>query len=151
MLYEELLSQANNTDIIIKEKPLRANKGRIKGNKIAIKEDLTQTEKTCILSEELGHYFTSSGNILDLSITENRKQELRARWWSHQFLLSLDKIIDAFEYGCKNRFEIAEYLDVTEEFLQEAIEMYKSKYGEIIRYRNYTLYLNNGIEIIKTN
>lgn len=39
----------------------------------------TDKEKACVLAEELGHYHTSSGNILDQGDVFNRKQELRAR------------------------------------------------------------------------
>ena len=83
MNYEELLIEADTNNLITKEKPLLANAGRIKGNRIAIKKDLpTQREKACVLAEELGHFFTSSGNILDTSDISNRKQEARARLWA---------------------------------------------------------------------
>ena len=43
---------------------------RIKGlycdGYIAINKDIeTETERACILAEELGHYYTSSGDIID--------------------------------------------------------------------------------------
>lgn len=149
MLYEDILQIADGTDILIKEKPLRANKGRIKGNKIAIKEDMTQAEKACTLAEELGHYYTTTGCILDQEVASNRKQELRARFWGHNLLVNPASLIKAFESGCRNRFEIAEYLGVTEEFLQEAIDTYRIKYGEYITYKNYTIILTNGISMLK--
>ena len=40
LTYNDLLIEADNNCLITKEKPLRANKGRIKGNRIAIKEDM---------------------------------------------------------------------------------------------------------------
>ena len=49
MTYDELLIEADANNLITKEKPLRTNKGRIKGNRIAIKKDLTETEKKCVL------------------------------------------------------------------------------------------------------
>ena len=50
MNYEELLIEADSNNLITKEKPLLANAGRIKGNRIAIKQDLpTQKEKACVL------------------------------------------------------------------------------------------------------
>ena len=79
MDYTDLLIEADANHLITKEKPLRANKGRIKGNRIAIQKELSETEKKCVLAEELGHHYTSSGNILDQSNVENRKQELLAR------------------------------------------------------------------------
>lgn len=72
--YEQLLMEADSNNLIAKEKKLPVSKGRIKGNRIAIKNGLTEAEKKCILAEELGHYYTGSGNILDQSpsLTESR-------------------------------------------------------------------------------
>ncbi len=53
---EELLIEADDHNLITKEKPLRAGKGRIKGNRIAIQKGLTEAEKKCVLAEELGHW-----------------------------------------------------------------------------------------------
>lgn len=39
--YDDLLIEADCNNLVTKEKPLRANKGRIKGNRIAIRKDLT--------------------------------------------------------------------------------------------------------------
>ena len=86
-------------------------------------------EKTCVLAEELGHHHTSVGNILDMDLSGNRKQERQARLWAYNKLIGLTGIIKAFEHGCQNRFEIAEFLDVTEEFLEECVVCYRNKYG----------------------
>ena len=138
MNYEELLIEADSNNLIAKEKPLLANAGRIKGNRIAIKKDLpTQTEKACVLAEELGHFYTSAGNILDMSDTSNRKQELRARLWAYNKQIGLRGLIDCYKANCKSIHEMAEYLDVTEEFLLEAIECYRSKYGVYAKLDNY--------------
>lgn len=52
MNYEDLLIEADNNNLITKEKPLAANAGRIKGNRIAINKDIpTQKEKACVLAE----------------------------------------------------------------------------------------------------
>lgn len=67
MTYEELLIEADNNNLTVKEKPLPVSKGRLKGNRIAIRKDMTETEKTCVLAEELGHHYTATGNILDQS------------------------------------------------------------------------------------
>ena len=89
----------------------------------------TSTEKACILAEELGHHHTSVGNILDMDLTGNRKQERQARIWAFNKLIGLTGIVEAFEHGCQSRYEMAEYLDVTEEFLEECVACYRNKYG----------------------
>lgn len=130
MEYEELLEEADSQGLIVKEKPLKYNNGRIKGKRIAIREDIdTTTEKACILAEELGHHYTTVGNILDLEDPANRKQERRARLWGYDRLIGLHGIINAYEAGCRSSYEIADYLGVTEEYLQECIGAYREKYG----------------------
>lgn len=89
----------------------------------------TSTEKHCMLAEELGHYYTSCGNIIDQSDVLNRKHEKRARNWAYNKLIPLDKLVDAYHKGVRNRYELADYLDVTEEFLQQALQYYQQKYG----------------------
>ena len=75
MDYDTLLTESDKIGLTVKEKPLKYNNGRIKGNRIAIRQDIsTQTEKSCVLAEELGHYHTTYGDILDLDNVQNRKQ-----------------------------------------------------------------------------
>lgn len=99
----------------------------------------TQTEKHCILAEELGHYYTSSGIILDQKSLMNRKQEKRARNWAYEKLVPLTKIVQAHRVGIRNRFELAEYLDITESFLDAAINRYKEKYGLCVTIEGFTV------------
>lgn len=96
---------------------------------VQIKKDLSCTEKACILCEEIGHYETSYGNILDLKMARCLKQETRARRWAHKRLIPIEKIVEAFENSCRNKFELAEFLNVTEEFLEESVSTYHRVYG----------------------
>lgn len=79
MNYEDLLNEYADEDLIIKEKPLQSSHGRIYNNRIAIRHDMSSVDKTCTLAEELGHYYTTTGDIIDQEDTSNRKQEYRAR------------------------------------------------------------------------
>ena len=127
--YEELLIEADSHNLVTKEKPLRASKGRIKGNRIAIQKGLTEAEKKCVMAEELGHYYTATGNILDQSSISNRKQELRGRIMAYDRLIGLIGIIQAYQRRCRNLSEMAEHLEVPEEFLNDALSYYRNKYG----------------------
>lgn len=130
MEYEALLVEADNEGLTVKEMPMKYNNGRIKGNRIAIRKDIdTSTEKTCVLAEELGHHHTSVGDILDMSDAGNRKQERQARMWGYDKLIGLKRLIEAYEHGCRDRYELAEYLEVTDEYLQDCIDCYRDKYG----------------------
>ncbi len=129
MKYDALLDEANAEGISIKERPFKTYDGRIKGKDIYLRKDMNTTEKVCVLAEELGHYYTSVGNILDMSVPANRKQERQARLWAYNKQIGLQGLIRAYEAGCQNRYEVAEYLEVTNEFLTECIECYRQKYG----------------------
>jgi hypothetical protein len=101
----------------------------INGN-VAINTSVeTSIEKACVLAEELGHHYTTVGNIIDLEDPQNRKQERQARLWAYNKQIGLTGLVRAYEHGCRNRYDLAIYLGVTEEFLQEAIDCYRDKYG----------------------
>lgn len=140
--YEILLDKAVKDDLKVKEKVFKSNAdGLIKGNTILINHSISLTaKKSCVLAEELGHYYTTVGNILDQSTPENRKQELRARMWAYDKQIGLSGLIDAYENKCETMYDMAEYLDVTEEFLAETLEAYTSKYGLSTKVGNYTIY-----------
>lgn len=130
MTYEELLCVADKEGLIVKEKALESGDGRIYNNRVAIRKDLpTTAEKTCVLAEELGHYYTTSGDILNQTSIQNRKQELQARVWAYSHMITMDMLLECKRRGCRSRYEVAEYLGVTEEFLQDALDQYRSIYG----------------------
>ena len=141
MNYEQLLTAADQEGLLVKEQPLTEHDGLIRGRRVAIRQKITtQKEKSCVLAEELGHYYTSSGNILDQTKIENRKQEYRARLYGYNLKIGLTGLIRAYEAGCRNLYEMSEYLDATEEYLMEAIDCYKSKYGLCTSIDNYIIY-----------
>lgn len=150
MTYEELLKEADSLGLIVKEKPLQGTDGRILNRRIAIRKDIpTQAEKSCVLAEELGHHYTSSGDILNQNIIANRKQEFRARVYGYNLLIGLRGIIQAYEAGCRNLYEMAEYLEVTEEYLKEALECYRKKHGVFATLDNYAIYFEPTLGVMK--
>lgn len=149
MKYNTLLEEANAEGLSIKERPFKTYDGRIKGKNIYLRKDMNTTEKACVLAEELGHYYTTVGNILDMSVISNRKQERQARRWAYNKQIGLTGLIRAYEAGCTNRYETAEYLEVTEEFLEECIQCYREKYGEYKVVDNYTIYFIPHLAVFK--
>ena len=148
MNYEALLAESDDMGLLVKEKPLKYNNGRIVGNKIAIRKDIgTLAEKACVLAEELGHYHTSSGNILNQSDAENRKQELRAREWAYDRQVGLIGIVESFQNGCQTLSEMAEFLEVTGQFVREALERYRKKYGVYTTVDNYIIYFEPRLAV----
>lgn len=140
-MYERLLKEIAGQEIEVFEKKMPSKlKGLYGDNVILINKNIPTTiEKACILAEELGHHFTSIGNILDQKKIENIKQEKRARNWAYEKLVPLKSIIKAHRLGIQNRFELADYMDVTEEFLDSALKRYQEKYGLQVTYGKYTI------------
>lgn len=97
---------------------------------VALSSDLqTTAQKNTILAEELAHHDLTVGDILDQRDAANRRQEQKARTLAYDRLIGLQGLDRAIKHGCKNRYEAAEYLEVTEEFLQDAIDRYQEIYG----------------------
>jgi hypothetical protein len=145
MQYDQLLGEAASIGLCVTEVPLsRGNGGFYSDLEIWINKNIaTRTEKTCKLAEEIGHHYTSVGDITDQSTVSNRKQERRARQWGYNRLIPLESIVEAHKARVKGRHEIAEYLNVTEEFLQATIDRYTEKYGLYVRVnKRFTIYFD---------
>ncbi len=150
MTYEDLQKQHDN--LFVKEMDLYEVKG-LKGlyidGCIAIDKNMTSVEKSCVLSEEIGHHLTTIGNILDQTKTPNRKQEHRARLAAYNIQIGLEGIIRSYEAGCTSLYNMAEYLDVTEEYLKEALSAYERKYGIYVTYNNYIIYFSPCLGVLR--
>ncbi|MGX7420069.1 ImmA/IrrE family metallo-endopeptidase [Carnobacterium gallinarum] len=149
MNYEQLLNYVSE-EFQVYEVPLieqTGSYGFFINGKILIEENQSEIEKKCILAEEYGHGKKNSGNILDQQITVNRKQELLARKYAHELLIPLKNLVKAKIFGCSNLFELADYLEVTEDFLSEALAQYKLQYGEEVIVDDYKITFEPFIEI----
>jgi hypothetical protein len=150
MTYEQMMQIVENEKVEYLETTFPDGlKGLYKNRRIGISKSLNNTEKKCTLTEELGHHFTSVGDITNQNCVNNRKQELRARIWAYNEQVGLLGIINAYENRCKNLLEIAEFLDVTEEFLSDALNYYKNKYGIYVKIDNYILYFSPNLYVMK--
>lgn len=142
MTYEHLLLKAEMDSVEVYEKKLQSTiKGLYSDHVIWINKNQSLVEKSCILAEELGHHYTTSGDILNQKRLINRKQEKRARNWAYKRLVPLRKVIEAQKKGIRNRFELADFLGVTEEFLENAISRYKEEYGLFVEVNEFTICL----------
>lgn len=150
MTYEELKTKHKDLNIVEMDlSEVKGLKGLYFDGNIALERKMSQTEKSCVLAEELGHYYTTSGNILDQTDVSNRKQEYRARLYGFNLKIGLMGLVRAFEHGCRSASDIAEYLDVTEEYLKEAVDCYRSKYGVYATVDNYVVYFTPALGVLK--
>ncbi|PTJ23436.1 toxin [Staphylococcus simulans] len=128
-LYEKMLIEHDYIEV--RETDVMPNDlhGLWLGDLILIKRNLSETRKAEVLYEELAHHKLTYGNILDQSKWINRKFENYARRAGYQAALPLRIIIEAYHYGINNLHELAEYVELSEEYIIKVIEFYKNKYG----------------------
>lgn len=119
--YEELIGEYEH--LIIEERPMK-NEGLYADGCVWINKNMSANKKVCILAEEIGHYETTSGDILDQADTGNRKQELTARKWAYEKLIPVEAIQAAINNGYTEIWNIAEFLEVDEAFLKDALQYY---------------------------
>lgn len=120
--YEELLAEYDR-EVDVEERKM-VNDGLYCDGCVWIRKDMNSSRKACILAEEIGHHYTSAGDITDQKDVGNRKQERKARKWAFEKLLPLHLIITAIQNGHSEPWDMAEYLDVDEEFLCQALKYY---------------------------
>lgn len=137
--YEQLL--AENEHIKIKDTHSLPDgySGFYKDGIILIDKDLSETRKAEVLFEELAHHKLTYGNILDQSEFNNRKFENYARRYGYEAALPLHIIVEAHNYGISNLYELAEYVQLSEEYIAEILKHYKNKYGIGTHYGNYAI------------
>lgn len=151
--YEQLLDEASEKNItVIENYDLTGTqlKGLYCDSVVAIGNTTTSnTERACVLAEELGHHYTAVGDILDQSTAANRKQEMRGRIWAYNNQVGLCGIIDAYLHHCQSLSESAEYLGVTEDFLNDTLTYYRNKYGVYTTVDNYAIIFEPSIAVME--
>ncbi|HDG8419137.1 TPA: toxin [Staphylococcus aureus] len=128
-LYEETLIQHDYIEIREADVLPDNLDGVWLGDLILIKRGLSDREKAGILFEELAHNKLTYGDIADYSNFNNRKFENYARRHGFISAVPLREIVEAHNYGVRNLYELSEYLQLSEEYILEAIEQYKKIYG----------------------
>lgn len=59
---------------------------------------------------------------------------------SYRNTFDLSDLICAYKAGCSNLHELAEYLSITDDFLSDALNTYKKKYGVFTTFDRYVIY-----------
>lgn len=94
---------------------------------ILLNRHRTTRARHVALAEELGHIHKSTGDIIDQSSVINRKSENAGRAWAYEQLTPPETIRDYLRKGYFSFQEIAEELNVTPDFLLEAMAYYQRK------------------------
>lgn len=86
-------------------------------------------ETRCVLSEEIGHYFTTIGNAIyqhknysdALKVNKIEKAALR---WAGNFLIPNIELYQVLQYGQPSIYELANIFNVTEEFMRTRLQTF---------------------------
>lgn len=152
--FERLLDRNSNLKIKMVSPPLKYERlfcGCIKGKTVYLNKNLDTPEKYEYLAEELAHYAYTVGDITKCNTIEQRKQECLARTKAMEELVPLDGLIDCFINGICKVDEIADYFEVTPDYLQTAIKSYCDRRGCMFNYHGYRFDLCQGLNIEKIN
>lgn len=87
----------------------------------------TTAQERVHLAHELGHCETGSFYNVYSSLDVREKQEKRADLWAVRCLVPEEEFINVIVSGTVEIWELAEYFDVTEDFIRKAVEIYKIK------------------------
>ncbi len=151
--YEELLETALQENVTVYEN-YDLSDTRLKGlycdGVVALNRKIvTQAEKSCILAEELGHHYTSAGDILVQTDIGNQKQELRARLWAYNKKIGIQGILNAYKARRTSPEEMAEFLEVTPKFLQDALDCYRQKFSPYVKIDNYIVFFEPCLAVME--
>lgn len=157
--YENLINELYPEIIVLEPQNLYQNTDwwgtfKIKDNQayIFIEPQQSETDKYQILKEEFYHVLTAVNILLErpnmnyyerLSI---RKQELIARHLAYKDIVTIDDLFNCWKNDLNTEWEIAEHLDITPEFLHNAVKHLKSVYPT-----RFTIHTTDGKYLVKVN
>lgn len=85
---------------------------------------MTTAEEKTTLAHEMGHCEKNAFYDESATVEEKRICEGKADRWAIENLIPLADILEAYKAGITNRWELAEYFGVTEEFMEKALQKY---------------------------
>lgn len=94
---------------------------------IGLDQRLSHAEERVCLAHELGHCETMSFYNFYSPLDIRAKHENRANGWAIKKLIPKRAFQNALRNGYRDIFSLAEYFEVTEDFMQKAVEFYQLK------------------------
>ena len=76
------------------------------------------------IAHELGHFETGAFYNIFSTLDIRKKHENRANQWAIKKLIPKDELLNAYQNGICDNTELAEYFNVTEDFLQLVLKYY---------------------------
>lgn len=137
---EKLLAEIPNVNVLFNQYMPKGLSGLYEPNRIRLNARNDYYKNVEVLAEEIGHYYTSHGDITDYTKISNMKQELRARRYAIKLILPLEKLIECYEQGFwGDKYEMCGQLEISPEFFHRAVEDYKRQFGSYVKYDKYLI------------
>ncbi|NLM16093.1 MAG: hypothetical protein GX218_09590 [Clostridiaceae bacterium] len=102
---------------------------------MAVDPQLSTSRKAAVAYHEAGHFYCGLGELSD-------KNEFRADSWAARQLIVPEEIVQAVKDGIKNVYELAEKLDVDQEYLEHCLRILKIVRGPYIEHKQYVIWLD---------
>lgn len=132
---EKMINEYSELNFIFTNKMNVMHGALIYDSDVYVNANKSYEENVCDISEEIGHYETSVGDLSVLDTIEKQQQEKRARQYGYQYLVSLDELVACYKLGLTEYWEIAEFLEITPQYLWESINYYKEAHGLIFDHK----------------
>lgn len=118
---------------------------------VLVNDRLSYREQRCVLAEEAGHHYRSIGLALDRKDSTQWKNELAGRRWAYEELIPLSSLIESWKRGNTTIYDIADDLNVTEDFLRDGIEYLHARYGVSASCAGWTVQFDPYLDVYRDN
>lgn len=110
---------------------------------ITINKNITSTQETnYIKAHELGHHHSCIRNLFDAPAWIQKRYEMLAdRDWVER-IMSLDRLVEAYDHGNNTPMSLADYLEIPLEALVKGIDICYRKYGLVTYFGQHCIYWN---------
>ena len=125
----ELYDIALGNDVEVYDKKLNTMKAFSLPGSIVIdsKQLPTTAELKVCFAHELGHELKSAFYNIRNTLETRGRQEERATRWAVDTLVPADLLLSVIEKGYTEIYELAEYFNVTEDFIRDAIRIHQQR------------------------
>lgn len=96
---------------------------------IVINSRISEREKYAAKVHELIHTEHPAGDLINAPADVIRIEEARVRRWEIEHLMPVKTLIDAFYLGYTRPLDLADFLEITPEKLEEGFHLYYGIYG----------------------
>lgn len=130
MKTNDLYNLAENSGIQIDRFDLKTNRSISASYKnklfVGLDNEISGAEERVCLAHEIGHCQTMSFYNINSPLDVRGKHERRANEWAIKAMVPYTAYLHAIKKGCTEIYLLADYFNVTEDFMRKAVEYYKT-------------------------